>query len=51
MITRGLAEFMAKAALGHSIEHAGGKRSGPVVLECDAPAPLNYCRARQRVCK
>ena len=51
MVTRGLAEFMAKAALGHAIDNAGAKAAGPIQLECNAPAPLTYCRARQRACK
>ena len=51
MITRGLAEFMAKAALKNSIKGMNAEPSGPIDLRCDDPAPLTHCRARQRACK
>lgn len=51
MVTRDLAEFMAKAALKNSMTKMGATGVGPVMLKCDSPAPLTYCIARQRACK
>ncbi len=51
MITRGLAEFMANAALKNSTKKMEATGVGPVMLKCNDPAPLTYCIARQRVCK
>lgn len=34
MVTRGLAEFMANAALKNSIANNGWTASGPIELEC-----------------
>ena len=51
MITRGLAEFMANAALKNSTKKMDATGVGPVMLKCNDPAPLTYCIARQRVCK
>ena len=51
MITSGLAEFMAEAALKNSIKGMSAEPAGPIDLRCDDPAPLTPCRARQRACK
>lgn len=51
MITRDLAEFMAKAALGNSIKGKGMTASGPIKLKCNDPSPLTYCIATQKACK
>lgn len=51
MITKDLAEFMAKAALGNSISGKGMTASGPVKVSCKDPAPLTYCLAQQKACK
>lgn len=51
MITRGLAEFMAQAALKNSIKGMQAQPAGPIKLTCDAPAPLTHCEAKQRACK
>jgi hypothetical protein len=51
MITRGLAEFMANAALKNSIKKMDATGVGAVALKCNDPAPLTYCIARQRACK
>ncbi len=51
MITRDLAEFMAKAALGNSIKAKGMTAEGAVKLSCKDPAPLSYCLAEQKACK
>ncbi len=51
MVTRDLAEFMAKAALGNSIKDKGLKAEGVAKLTCNAPSPLTYCLAQQRACK
>jgi hypothetical protein len=51
MVTRDLAEFMAKAALNNSIKAKGLQASGAVKLSCKDPAPLTYCLAEQRACK
>jgi DNA transposition AAA+ family ATPase len=51
MMTRDLAEFMAKAALGNSIKAKDLKPTGAVKLSCKDPAPLTYCLAEQRACK
>ena len=52
MITRGLAEFMANAALKNSMKKMEGAHAvGPVMLKCNDPSPLTYCIARQRACK
>jgi hypothetical protein len=51
MVTRDLAEFMAKAALGNSIKAKDLKPTGAVKLSCKEPAPLTYCLAEQRACK
>jgi hypothetical protein len=51
MVTRDLAEFMAKAALGNSIKAKGLAPTGAVKLSCKDPAPLTYCLAEQRACK
>ncbi len=51
MVTRDLAEFMAKAALGNSIKAQNLKPTGAVKLTCKDPAPLTYCLAEQRACK
>jgi hypothetical protein len=50
MITRDLAEFMAKAALGNSIKGMGAKPVGAVKLTCKEGLPV-YCRAQQKACK
>ncbi|MGE3978030.1 MAG: hypothetical protein AB7F94_10630 [Nitrospira sp.] len=50
MVTRDLAEFMAKAALGNSIKGMGAKPAGPVKLKCETSFPV-YCLARQKACK
>lgn len=50
MITRDLAEFMAKAALKNSIEGMGAKPIGGVKLSCQAGLPV-YCLAKQKACK
>lgn len=50
MITRDLAEFMAKAALKNSIEGMGAKPVGGVKLSCKDGLPV-YCLARQKACK
>ena len=49
MITRDLAEFMAKAALKNSIAGMGKKPVGPIKLTCKDSAPV-YCLARQKAC-
>jgi hypothetical protein len=51
MVTRDLAEFMAKAALNNSMKAKDLKPSGAVKLSCKDPAPLTYCLAEQRACK
>ena len=51
MVTRGMAEFMANAALKNSIKAKELTASGPVNLKCNDPAPLTYCLAKQRACK
>jgi hypothetical protein len=51
MVTRDLAEFMAKAALGNSMKAKDLKPTGAVKLSCKDPAPLTYCLAQQRACK
>jgi hypothetical protein len=51
MVTRDLAEFMAKAALNNSMKAKDLKPSGAVKLNCKDPAPLTYCLAEQRACK
>jgi hypothetical protein len=51
MVTRDLAEFMAKAALGNSMKAKELKPTGAVKLSCKDPAPLTYCLAEQRACK
>jgi hypothetical protein len=51
MVTRDLAEFMAKAALGNSIKAKGLKAEGVPKLTCNAPSPLSYCLAQQKACK
>ncbi len=50
MITRDLAEFMAKAALKNSIEGMGAKAVGGVKLSCKDGLPV-YCIAKQKACK
>ncbi len=50
MITRDLAEFMAKAALGNSIKGMGAKPVGEIKLTCKDGVPV-YCLAKQRACK
>lgn len=50
MITRDLAEFMAKAALGNSIKGMGAKPVGEIKLVCKDGLPV-YCIAKQRACK
>ena len=51
MVTRGLAEFMANAALKNSMKKMEANGVGPVMLKCNDPAPLTYCIAKQRACK
>jgi hypothetical protein len=51
MVTKDLAEFMAKAALGNSIKDKGLKAEGMPKLLCNAPSPLTYCIAQQKACK
>jgi hypothetical protein len=51
MVTRDLAEFMAKAALNNSMKAKELKPTGAVKLSCKDPAPLTYCLAEQRACK
>jgi hypothetical protein len=51
MITQGLAEFMAKAALKNSINGMGAKPAGVVALKCNQNGALQYCKATQRACK
>lgn len=51
MMTRGMAEFMANAALKNSIKGKDMTATGPISLKCNDPAPLTYCIARQRACK
>jgi hypothetical protein len=51
MVTRDLAEFMAKAALGNSIKNKGLKAEGVPKLTCNGPSPLSYCLAQQKACK
>jgi hypothetical protein len=51
MVTRDLAEFMAKAALNNSMKAKDLKPTGAVKLSCKDPAPLSYCLAEQRACK
>ena len=51
MVTRDLAEFMAKAALNNSIKGMGAAATGAIDLKCKDPAPLTYCVAYQRACK
>jgi putative hemolysin len=50
MVTRDLAEFMAKAALGNSIKGMGAKAVGDIKLTCKDGLPV-YCLARQKACK
>ncbi|MDX2158907.1 MAG: hypothetical protein SFW09_20580 [Hyphomicrobiaceae bacterium] len=50
MITRDLAEFMAKAALGNSIKGMGAKPAGPIKLTCK-DGLTTYCLAKQKACK
>ena len=51
MVTQGLAEFMAKAALKNSIKGMNAMPSGPIKLNCKANGVLQYCKADQRACK
>lgn len=50
MVTQGLAEFMAEAALKNSISGMGAKRVGKVQMKC-ATEVLTTCTAHQRACK
>ena len=50
MITRDLAVFMAKAALGNAIKGMGAKPVGWVKVTCKDGLPV-YCLARQKACK
>lgn len=51
MVTRDLAEFMAKAALKNSISGMGAKPSGDIKLKCSDSGVLQYCKAEQKACK
>jgi len=51
MVTRDLAEFMAKAALNNSIKAKGLIAEGVAKVSCKDPAPLTYCLAEQKACK
>ena len=51
MITQGLAEFMAKAALKNSISGMGAQPVGEIKLDCSQNGALQYCKAAQRACK
>jgi hypothetical protein len=51
MVTRDLAEFMAKAALNNSMKAKSLTPTGAIKLNCKDPAPLTYCLAEQRACK
>jgi hypothetical protein len=51
MVTKDLAEFMAKAALGNSIKDKGLMAQGVPKLTCTGPSPLTYCLAQQKACK
>ena len=51
MVTRDLAEFMAKAALKNSIADKGLKPVGEIKLSCGAPSPLTHCTAYRQACK
>ena len=51
MVTQGLAEFMANAALKNSIKGMGAEAAGPIALKCNANGVLQYCKATRRACK
>ncbi|MEZ5856635.1 MAG: hypothetical protein R3D67_18505 [Hyphomicrobiaceae bacterium] len=50
MITRDLAEFMAKAALKNSIAGMQRRPIGPIKLTCKNGVTV-HCLARQKACK
>lgn len=50
MVTQGLAEFMAKAALKNSISDHGWRPAGPIKLSCKADLATTTCYARRRAC-
>lgn len=50
MVTRGLAEFMANAALKNAIEAKGLTPSGEVVLTCRDDTFTTYCKATRKAC-
>ena len=50
MITRDLAEFMAKAALKNSIAGMERRPVGPIKMTCKNGVTV-YCLARQKACK
>lgn len=50
MVTQGLAEFMAEAALKNSISGMGAKRVGKVSMKCSTEV-LTTCTAHQQACK
>ena len=51
MVTQGLADFMANAALKNSIKAAGATGQGAIDLKCSPTGLLQYCKATQKACK
>ncbi len=50
MVTQGLAEFMAEAALKNSISGMGAKPAGKIDMKCSTEV-LTTCTAHQKACK
>lgn len=50
MVTQGLSEFMANAALKNSISGMGAKGVGKIDMKCSTEI-LTTCTAHQRACK
>lgn len=50
MPTRGVAEFMAEAALKNAIAAHGWKAAGPVSMQCKDGTLTTTCTARRRAC-
>jgi hypothetical protein len=50
MPTRGIAEFMAKAALKNAIAAHNMTAAGPVTMKCKDDSITTTCTARRRAC-
>ncbi len=51
MVTEGLAQFMAQAALKNSISGMGAKPIGKIDLKCTSGFASTSCVAKQKACK